>query len=217
MFTKDDYFIQIKDGMSYFRPADGIFQGVIRDMINNGKNASISITASCDTQYKKESILDLDSDNYWVSQEDNNYSQYIGIELKDRFVSLTHISFRSPSSGYPKSWDFLASADGSSWDTLFSKTNSDILSKDKGVTLKAKNKVYRFFKVVNKGQSAGTAYTTKLRVTALEVFGVVTPCFQNCQGDIPAFKRVPNIFLTCKRKQVNTGHMLMLVVTIANK
>ena len=205
--------------MSYFRPADGIFQGVIRDMVNNRKEDSIAITASCYPidQFNTSTILNLDSDNYWVSEDRDTYNQYICMELKDRFVSLTHVSIRSPAGGYPKTWDFLASANGNSWDTLFSKSDSNILSSDKGITLKAMNKVYRFFKIVNKGQCEGTSYTTRLRISAIDIFGAVTPCNQNCQSNIPAYTRVPIICHTCKHKQVNIKYIFVLIVVLAKK
>ena len=181
-----------------FSIKNGPFQGIIKDMYNNGKTDQISIHALYNSPYYPTSCIIDFADNtcYWLS-EIAEEGQYISFELKDRWVSLTHFLIQSLRGAYPLSFDFLASSDGSHWTPLFSQRNSNIL--DKGYEIYAVNQsiVARFFKIINRGPSAlKDENEFKLRISKFDLYGTITPCFTTCSA-VPAFLKLSQFCGTC--------------------
>ena len=181
--------------MSYFPPSFGLFEGVIRNIINNNRTDVVNIQASLMTlnQYSHLKIIDFNTNHYWVSEDNDEFGQWISIELTDRWVSLTHYAFQS-TTGYAKSWDFEVSADGIDWFIVHSERNSDILNQP--TIFPVTKYVCRFFRITNRGNSNNINYPKRFRVQAIDLYGAVTHCDTTCSS-IPPFRDIPFLFRTC--------------------
>lgn len=188
--------------MAFFPPTNGLFQGVIRDILNNDRKDKINVITNYNTAgYESHYAIDLDNlSTYWLSQASNTNGQTLTIEITDRFVSLTHYSFSSPTFGYPKSWILEASPDNSQWTVVHRVDDSDIMNAKQGRLFKTKKIVARFFRIVNKAFSSGSQYTNKIRISAIDFYGSISWCLNDCTN-VPAFKENP--FRCTKRSTIS--------------
>ena len=201
-----------------FSVKNGIFQGIIRDIYNNNNldKVIISISGQNNPNYPKESIVNFTGVYYQSEQAEKG--QWISIELKDRWVSLTHFALSSPRNGYPISFDFEASTDGEDWKLLYSQRNSTALEGGKNIFKTDKEIVARFFRWTNKGPSAheyqNINYINRFRVKRVDLYGAITPCFTDCNTTVPAFRQIPIFCSTIKADQRFTGCFISLIYSI---
>ena len=187
--------------MSYFNLKYAPLQGVIRDIENNHKNNAVSLWTSKEEQEitsesnPKDNILNLSSEEYWVSEDDVSNQQWLTLELTDRWISLTGVEFHSVEDRYPRSFHIDADVD-SGWVEIYSQNDSDVLKKG-SLAISIQEKITtRKFRFMNAGPSAGSDYTNRFRIRAVDIYGAVIPCFGKC-GTKPPYRTIPKIFQTC--------------------
>ena len=186
-----------------FSVKNGLNQGIIRDINNNEKLDVIIVDASgSSNDYPKTSIIDFSHSNYWRSDSSQSYNQWISIELKDRWVSITHFSLSSTRTGYPLSFDVYSSNNGEDWTLIYSQKNSHALEGGSKIFKVHQKIVGRFFKFINKGQcstSPNESYDlTTFRLRKVDLYGVITPCFSTCDNNPPSYKELPIYFNSIK-------------------
>ena len=185
--------------MSYFSPKNGLFEGVIRDMSNNGLLNTIELKSS--GTYSKNTNLpfnaiDFNFSSYYLSNDNSSSGQWISFGLKDRYVSLTHYSLLSRTGNHMKNWELSTSNDEIEWTVVHSMIDNNILNTDKGKLFRTKKVVARYFKITNNAPTAGI-YDTRFRVTAFDIFGSVIPCGSSCTN-VPTFVSMPKLCNTMK-------------------
>ena len=182
--------------MSFFPPELGPFEGVIRNMVNNGLESMISFNASnsFNQDFPPKNSIDFDLNTYFLSEDSLDGGQWISYELKDRYVALTHYIIKSTSNGYMRSWELSTSVNGNDWTVVHSLEESDVLSSDKGKIFRTKKIVARFFKIKNNAKTFGE-YSTRFRISAFDLYGTIIPCFSAC-SNVPTFISAPKICQT---------------------
>ena len=203
-----------------FSVKNGIFQGIIRDIYNNNKLDTINIEISSENNpnHPKESIVNFTGD-YWQSEKAEK-GQWISIELKDRWVSLTHFALSSPKLGFPFSFDFEASTDGKDWKLLYSQRDSLALQDGMNIFKTDKPIVARFFKWTNQGNSShnlGEDYVQRFRIRRVDLYGVITPCFTNCNETVPSYQSLPVFCPTFNEYHRFAGSYIFLFSSCVNR
>ena len=207
--------------MRYFYPENGIFHGILRNIVDDGGlKSKIEITTYRDcappqATYAKEQALNYSNpSSYWLSSDMSNFGQYYQIELLDRWVSLTHFAFSSISSGYPFSISFLTSTDGLKWDEIYKQENSILFQSSQIISVK--KKVARFFRWVNNGNSASESFNTNFfRISLLDLYGTVTLCSGTCSSpptfvSLPQFVRACTIYFPTKHFKLFIFHLILI-------
>ena len=178
--------------MTYFPPSNGIFQGIIRNMAANNRSDNIIIKASSNLGgYPPRNAIDLvNIDSYWLSEPNQNYIQWLSVELTDRWVSLTNFVLRSRV-GYFRNFDFSVSTDGSNWEVILSIENSDFLSGLKAHIYSVPPVVARFFKFTQTGPNSEPSDPTRFRISGIDLYGSIIPCYDSCNETIPSLQNMP--------------------------
>ena len=205
--------------MSYFPSHFGLFQGIIKDIVNNKNEDKIELNSSkeeigiSDYENPIENVIDSSNLNkYWVSEDSQDYEQWLTIEFKDRWISLTHIAFGTIS-GYPLSFDIQGLVNDD-YITVYSQRGSHILSKGSQI-FKANHKIVtRKFKFINKGPSnpvEGVETQTRFRISAIDFYGAVTMCNSECY-EPPEYIRIPNFIQTCTNRDINLHYSVLISI-----
>ena len=187
--------------MSYFYKENGLFQGVIKDIDNNNKEDIVKLTVSKSaypTVYPKENAIDFSNwETYWLSIDNEEFGQWLQIELTDRWVSLTHFAFKSEIGGYPLSFSFNVSTDGSTWETLYSQNNIHLMKTPQIISVP--KRVARFFRWENHGRSAHEqeGHINVFRIALVDLYGTVTKCDGDCSSP-PSFVKLPKLVKSCR-------------------
>ena len=197
--------------MCYFPHQFGMFQGVIQNMVMNEETDKISINASIFLDnYLPSNVIDFNNLNsYWLSEDDPDFGQWLELELKDRWISLTKFSFHGGGGAPPLSFDFEAKENDKDWVTLYSQNNSDILLDGPKTLPISKKVVARKFRWINTGPCKHLFHQYSFRIAAVELFGAITKCSNQCTATIP-FKKIPFIDLTYYKKIILFNYKLLL-------
>ena len=203
--------------MTYFPSSLGLFQGVLRNIVSNGLTDHIKLS-SYPVKSDVKRILDFDNITLkpWISIDVDGNGQYVLIELTDRFVALTGFALRSQSYSHPRTWDFDVSADGNNWTNAHSAVNNDALLTKYGKIFRTKPVVGRFFRFTNKGPSANSIYPNRLRISAIDLYGTIIPCNDNC-STTPSFIKIPEFHRTCRRSIYNKINLINMMIIIIKK
>ena len=193
--------------MSYFPVRFGLFEGVIKDIVNNKKEGTVVFHSSKkqlgipEDSNPPSSILYPDSSQYWVSEDAISSGQWFTIQLTDRWISITHFAFYGTGQ-YPLSFDIEGRV-GNEWVLLYSQINSHILQKGPQIFNSLKKVVTNQFRFVNRGPSIGSSQQYRFRISAVDFYGSVTMCNGQCSSP-PPYKYIPNLVQTCtKNQQIN--------------
>ena len=194
--------------MSYFPHELGMFQGIIQNMVMNDQIDKIYLNASSNlTTNPISNVLDLNNfSTYWLSDEDENFGQWLKIKLTDRWISLTKFSFHGALLP-PLSFKFEAKENDNEWVVLYSQNNSDILSNGPKTFPISKKVVARKFRWTNTGIAYGGYHEKQFRIAAIELFGTVTKCTKNCESPI-SYQKLP---LICKTIESDIIHLKQLI------
>lgn len=98
------------------------------------------------------------SADLWLASSANNEWLRVDFPLKARVRTYTIFAANVPNNHHPKNWQFQASADGSSWSTLDTRTNQILNANTSYNFTFTNNTYYRFYRIfVQDSQTAGWA------------------------------------------------------------
>ena len=204
--------------MSFFSSKFGKYEGVIRNMFLNDQTDKIIISKSREIDneiYNSSNILNSDTEEYYLSESNVNSGQWLTIEFSDRWISLSQFTFASNPKGYPSKIELEAYNDKNyKWISLYTNTDEDLFKNGDSLITVSPNFASRKFKFINKGRSLNTndegAYS--MRIRAIDLFGVMTKCNDNCLSP-NNYQKLPNIIQTCQYYNMRL-HLINLFIIL---
>jgi hypothetical protein len=190
--------------MRQYSTSAGLYRGLLYNLVKTGKRESINLTATeTYSNYQDrviDNIIDYDNENMYTSLYDENFGQWVQIELVDRFIDLKAYALGLNGRNYPRHWDVFVSMDGNHWNNPHQIRNND--DSHNGHIFKFTKHIgfIRFFKIINKGFNAeNDRVHNQLYISNIDLYGNVVECDNNCTV-------FPHISITnrhCKKYGIN--------------
>jgi len=172
---------------------------------------AFSYSSCADSYHTPSQLLTLDENYFATSMNKIKNSNYLIIELKDRFLypkGYIIRSYKSDHYDFLRSWELYGSLFGVSWTLLHNiESKDDLASGNIGRYSIRKINPFRYFKIVQTGPnnaSSDTDYDTmyKMRISYLDFFGIMTNKF------------IENRYKTCKTTSFFVSHSLLITIIL---
>jgi hypothetical protein len=169
--------------MRRYSTSDGLYRGLLYNLVKSGRKSVINTTSSeRNSLYPErcvENIIDYDNTNLFTSAWNNDYGQWVQVELLDRFIDLKAYAMGiNESNTYPRHWDIMVSMDGDKWNTPHQIRNSDDANYGNIFKFSKHIGFIRFFKIINRGMNKGNI--PELYIDNVDLYGNVVECDTNC-------------------------------------
>ena len=93
--------------MIHFPSSNGVSQGALRYLVNNGLTSSVSLTSSGFHSENLEPEKLLFYNSFYISETNASFGQWLQMEFIDYKIDLTHYSLYIPAyEGNIMSWKF---------------------------------------------------------------------------------------------------------------
>ena len=159
----------------------GFFNGYLRH-ISDSNEVSNQLSFSSSGEFQDptnerhpENVVKND-DSMWTSLSNEDFGQWIQIELKQSIFDISAYAIGHGSTNYPKEFDFSVSFDGDNWLTLHNHTKSDDLKDIKGKIYRVNRVNARFFKWTNRGYNGNPKKNDCFYISFLDLYGTVISC-----------------------------------------
>lgn len=132
----------------------GVLNGLIKFLIENQRNNQLGIKSSGKyaSNYNNVNVLIISSSNYFYTEQNNNYNQWIKLWFLNKFyLDLEGFSMRCHYyKECPQNLSFSVSRDGKKWNTIHSSNISISLT---GEIFETKARMVKYFKWTFTGPS----------------------------------------------------------------
>ena len=192
-----------------FSSTRGFFQGFLRFLSDNNKvDNELVFTQSGQLlpDRNPENVLINNNSYVWTSEQNENFGQWIQIELKNTIFDISAYAIGHNGEDYPKTFNFSVSFDGVNWTTLHRLENSDDLKDVQGRIYNVERVNARFFKWINGGNNASPILETNPNINCfyisnLDLYGTVISCDSNFGCSF--FPHIPKKTFNLKFHKIN--------------
>ena len=116
------------------------------------------------------------NNSLWSSEDNENFGQWIEIELINSFIDISAYGIGHDGNNYPRAFEFSVSFDGEIWKVLHNHTESDDLQNITGRIYPVDRVNARFFKWTNRGNNGNPNTSSIFYIKYLDLFGAVVDC-----------------------------------------